>query len=147
MKTNSEMIDARTARPIVLGAFLTATCLSLFSLNSVAIPPRSVAEAAAEDKGNAAAPAEEPSAQNEKVTIQRVEPVADEEPVSKATAWLGISTTEASDALASQLDLQSGVGLVITYVSAESPAAKAGLQKNDVLVSFEDQSLVLPAQL
>src|SRR5882724_950548 len=146
MKTYSEMIDTRTARHLVLAGFLTAT-LSFFSINSAAIPPRSIAEAAAEDKGNAAAPAEETAVQKEKVTIQRIEPAAEEEPVGKATAWLGVSTTEASDALASQLDLQPGVGLVVTYVSTESPAAKAGLQKNDVLVSFEDQSLVHPAQL
>src|SRR5207244_203491 len=46
-----------------------------------------------------------------------------------------------------QLGLDPGVGLVVTYVSSNSPAAKVGLQKHDVLVEFEGQSLVLPAQL
>jgi membrane-associated protease RseP (regulator of RpoE activity) len=147
MKTNAEIVNTRTASQIILAGFIAATLLGFFSTNSEAIPPRSVAEAAAEDKENAAAPAEEPGVQKEKITIQRIAPAADEDPVSKATAWLGVSATEASDALASQLDLQAGVGLLVTYVSTESPAAKAGLQKNDVLVSFEDQSLVHPAQL
>jgi hypothetical protein len=61
--------------------------------------------------------------------------------------WLGIATVEASDALASQLNLAPGVGLVISFVASNSPAAKAGLQKNDVLTRFEDQALVHPAQL
>ena len=58
-----------------------------------------------------------------------------------------MSTSEASETLASQLDLEPGAGLVINYVAPESPAAKAGLRKNDVLVQFEDQALVHPAQL
>jgi hypothetical protein len=62
-------------------------------------------------------------------------------------AWLGVSTTEASEALSAQLDLAPGVGLVVSYLSPGGPAAKAGLKKNDVLVRFEDQSLVHPSQL
>jgi len=52
-----------------------------------------------------------------------------EETPRKEISWLGISTTEASETLASQLDLEPGVGLVITYVVPESPAAKSGLRK------------------
>ena len=65
----------------------------------------------------------------------------------KELPWLGVSTEEASEALSAQLDLNAGVGLVIAYVAADSPAAKAGLKKNDVLVEFESQLLVHPAQL
>lgn len=61
--------------------------------------------------------------------------------------WLGVSTVEAPEALASQLDLPAGTGLVVTYVAPESPAAKAGLRKNDLLIQLDDQSLVHPAQL
>lgn len=68
-------------------------------------------------------------------------------PGRKDVAWLGVSTAEATEALAAQLDLAPGVGLVVTYVSPGSPADKAGLRKNDVLVQFDDQSLVHPAQL
>jgi hypothetical protein len=66
---------------------------------------------------------------------------------TKEVSWLGVSTDEASEALASQLGLAPGVGLVANFVSEDSPAAKAGLQKHDVLVEFEKQSLVHPAQL
>lgn len=65
----------------------------------------------------------------------------------KDVAWLGVSTTEASEALGAQLALSPGVGLVVSYLSSGGPAAKAGLKKNDVLVRFEDQSLVHPSQL
>lgn len=65
----------------------------------------------------------------------------------KEVAWLGISTDEACDAIASQLGLKSGEGLVVIYVEPNSPAAKAGLQKFDVLVEMGDQVLVHPLQL
>ena len=58
-----------------------------------------------------------------------------------------MAVEEGSEALESQLGLEPGSGLVVTYVTADSPAAKAGLQKNDVLVELEGQLLVHPAQL
>jgi hypothetical protein len=82
------------------------------------------------------------------VTIQAIEPVRDGERAHrKDLPWLGLSTDEAPEVLVAQLGLNPGVGLAVTYVAPDSPAAKAGLQKNDVLVQFEDQSLVHPAQL
>jgi hypothetical protein len=65
----------------------------------------------------------------------------------KQVTWLGLATDEASEALISQLRLDPGVGLIVTYVAPDSPAAKAGLQKNDVLVEFDGQALVHPSQL
>ncbi|HVM46379.1 MAG TPA: PDZ domain-containing protein [Candidatus Acidoferrum sp.] len=70
-----------------------------------------------------------------------------ETPASHGRGWLGVGVEEASEALASQLNLAPGVGLVVTYVTPDSPAAKAGLQMNDVLVEFEGQPLVHPQQL
>ncbi len=66
---------------------------------------------------------------------------------AKEVAWLGVSTEEAPEALISQLALESGEGLVVIYVAADSPAAKAGIEKYDVLVELGDQLLVHPAQL
>jgi membrane-associated protease RseP (regulator of RpoE activity) len=66
---------------------------------------------------------------------------------AKDVAWLGISTDEACEVLAAQLGLKPGEGLVVIYVEPKSPAAKAGLQKYDVLVSMGDQLLVHPHQL
>jgi hypothetical protein len=66
---------------------------------------------------------------------------------AKDVAWLGISTDEACEVLAAQLGLKPGEGLVVIYVQPNSPAAKAGLQKYDVLVAMGDQVLVHPHQL
>ena len=70
----------------------------------------------------------------------------DAAPASERT-WLGVAVEEASETLSDQLGLDPGAGLVVTHVSADSPAAKAGLKKNDVLVELAGQSLVHPAQL
>jgi hypothetical protein len=61
--------------------------------------------------------------------------------------YLGVATKEVSEALGAQLGLQDGAGLVVTFVAPDSPAAKAGLQKHDVLVRLGEQTLVHPAQL
>jgi hypothetical protein len=82
------------------------------------------------------------------VIIKTIEPVTGEEQAARSDqAWLGVAIDEVSEVLASQLGLAPGVGLVVTYVTPESPAAKAGVQKNDVLVALDGQQLVLPAQL
>ena len=65
----------------------------------------------------------------------------------KEVPWLGIASEEAPEVVTAQLGLNPGVGLVVTYVTPDSPAAKSGVQKNDLLVQFDDQSLVLPEQL
>src|SRR5437016_4588970 len=82
------------------------------------------------------------------VTLEAADSSDLDQPVSrKDRSYLGVSTTEVSETLSAQLGLQAGVGLVVTYVAPDSPAAKAGLQKHDVLVQFAEQSLVHPAQL
>ncbi|HEX5219630.1 MAG TPA: PDZ domain-containing protein [Verrucomicrobiae bacterium] len=80
------------------------------------------------------------------VKIESIEPASRREGEGDVT-WLGVYAEEASEALGSQLGLSSGEGLLVTYVAADSPAAKAGLQKNDVMVALRDQLLVHPSQL
>jgi len=85
---------------------------------------------------------------SEKKVVVKVVTDEDEDARSaKDRAWLGVAVEEASEALADQLGLDPGVGLVLTHVSADGPAAQAGLKKNDVLVELIGQSLVHPAQL
>jgi len=85
---------------------------------------------------------------------QATEPAGEAEPGDKAAdagkkqvPWLGLIAEEASEALGAQLGLHLGEGLVVARVEPGSPAAQAGLEKNDVLVELEDQRLVHPAQL
>jgi hypothetical protein len=98
--------------------------------------------------GGAGGKAGDAAASEKRIVIRSIEPSDEDERVSpEGRSWLGVSIEEASEALASQLGLESGAGLVVTYVAPDSPAAKAGLEKNDVLVELGGQLLVHPAQL
>jgi hypothetical protein len=61
--------------------------------------------------------------------------------------WLGVATDEISEEVRAQLPVANGVGLLVREVIADSPAAKAGLQKNDVLTRLDDQILANSDQL
>jgi hypothetical protein len=58
------------------------------------------------------------------------------------TPYIGVVTVSPPAALGAQLGLKEGFGLVVNEVLPDSPAAKAGLQKHDVLTMFNDQQLV-----
>jgi len=54
---------------------------------------------------------------------------------------IGVSLSEADATLRSQLRLAAGEGLVVTEVIDDTPAAKAGMQMNDVLVKLDGKRL------
>lgn len=72
---------------------------------------------------------------------------ADGEGSSQPKPWLGVGVEETTEALTAQLDLKPGEGLIVDFVSSNSPAALSGLQKNDVLVDLDGQMLVDATQL
>ena len=80
------------------------------------------------------------------ITIQSIEPRGKSKK-TKEVAWLGVAVEEAPEALSAQLGLKPGEGLVVDMLASDSPAAKADLRKNDVLVELEGQMLVHPIQL
>ena len=51
--------------------------------------------------------------------------------------WLGLQPEELSDELRAQLDLEEGTGLLVSDVLEGSPAQKAGLRKNDILLKID----------
>ena len=61
--------------------------------------------------------------------------------------FLGVAVAPVPPALADQLNLPEGFGLLASYIVPGSPAEKAGLKTNDVLKSLNDQTLVSPDQL
>jgi hypothetical protein len=65
----------------------------------------------------------------------------------KPTPFLGVITSPVSPALGAQLGLPEGFGLLVDEIVDESPAAKAGLQRHDVLKLLNEQQLVDPNQL
>ena len=79
--------------------------------------------------------------------LQLFTPNLAENPDATEASWLGVGVEESSEALSAQLNLKPGEGLIVTFVATNSPAAGAGLEKNDVLVELDGQMLVDPVQL
>jgi membrane-associated protease RseP (regulator of RpoE activity) len=71
-----------------------------------------------------------------------------DEPVRAGpVAFLGVSASPPPRELAAHLSIPRDTGLVVEGVIPDSPAAKAGLQQNDVLTKLGDQILIHPRQL
>jgi membrane-associated protease RseP (regulator of RpoE activity) len=58
--------------------------------------------------------------------------------------WLGIEASPVSPALARQLRLQPGVGLMVQGVDPGSPAEKAGISQYDVIQKLDDRAIADP---
>src|SRR5438132_1455211 len=56
--------------------------------------------------------------------------------------FLGVVAREASPEVSRQLDLPEGTGMVVELVVPDSAAAKAGIQKYDILTKLDDQLLI-----
>ncbi len=128
----------------------TATMLATAGLLWPATPRAQGADAKTNPTTAAPVNVEKPPSPEEELAELAVKVATDEEENAKPAkdrAWLGVGVEEASEALSDQLGLDAGVGLVVTHVSEEGPAAQAGLKKHDVLVELAGQSLVHPAQL
>jgi serine protease Do len=64
-----------------------------------------------------------------------------------ASLWIGIDAVDVDAATAAQLGLEQAQGVMITKVYTKSPAAEAGMQRGDVLVSFNRQKVKTLADL
>jgi hypothetical protein len=137
MKTNA---FARKCKSTIVLALACAAGVYFLTPKATALTKRSAVCFEADNSGSSGGGG--PGPRN--ITVQLLTPESEKPP--REVAWLGVSTEESPDALASQLGLQPGDGLVVIFVQPDSPAAKAGLKKNDVLVEFGDQLLVHPGQ-
>lgn len=63
------------------------------------------------------------------------------------TPFLGVMTMQLPEPLNAQLKIPVGFGLIVGEVLPDSPAAKAGIKKFDVLKLLNDQQLSEPGQL
>jgi hypothetical protein len=61
---------------------------------------------------------------------------------SETTTYMGIVIESVPDVLRDYIDLPRGVGLLLSHVRDDGPAAKAGLQDNDILVTFAGQKVI-----
>lgn len=63
------------------------------------------------------------------------------------TTYLGVVIESVPDVLRDYIDLPKGVGLLFSRIAADSPAERAGLRDNDIIVMFDDQLVVNYSQL
>ncbi|HSO94590.1 MAG TPA: trypsin-like peptidase domain-containing protein [Acidimicrobiia bacterium] len=70
------------------------------------------------------------------IPISNAIPVFNDLRTGRKPAFLGVSTTDLSPSIASQLNVSVTDGAVITQVSTNTPASSAGLKKNDVIVQI-----------
>ncbi len=109
----------------ILGPVLVATCLCHFAAGAEPTPPRQPPAPPAPPQ-----PGERPGR-------------APRDPIT----FIGLVTNRVPGALAAQLGLPEGFGLIVDSVVPDSPAATGGVQKHDLLKLFGDQKLVSPDQL
>jgi C-terminal processing protease CtpA/Prc len=64
----------------------------------------------------------------------------------EGSSWLGVETHEVTAEVAKELKLPAERGVVIGRVTADSPAAKAGLKENDVVTDVNGQRVEGAAQ-
>jgi hypothetical protein len=149
MKTCLHSLKNNSGWLLALAGILTACQLRIAVAEDKPLQAEVAAVAVQSGGGGGSAIAGGGSSSNQsELIIKALEPVVGEEFLARHDrSWLGVAVEEASEALASQLNLAPGVGLLVTYITPDSPAAKAGVEKNDVLVEFDGQALVHPAQL
>jgi len=62
-------------------------------------------------------------------------------PIKLGEWWIGVECQKVDEALREQLNLAEGIGVVVIEIVPDSPAAKAGLKKYDVLVKAGEKEL------
>lgn len=85
---------------------------------------------------------EEPSKKENRIKI-----VSGERVFMDGRSWLGVHVSDVNAESARELKLAGEYGVVIEEVEEESPAAKAGLQAKDVILSFADERVRSSEQL
>ena len=96
---------------------------------------------------SAAPPAPTPSASPQAEVKIQTPNVREEHGKTQRVTFLGVHTSTLPEAVAAQLPLEKGTGLLVTFVAKDSPAEKAGLEPNDVLVKLNEHILVNTPQL
>ncbi|MBN1910694.1 MAG: PDZ domain-containing protein [Pirellulales bacterium] len=59
----------------------------------------------------------------------------------RSTHWIGVQCIDVPDALRAHVELPEGQGILILEIVPKSPAVKAGLQENDILLKANDKPL------
>ena len=70
------------------------------------------------------------------IPISNAKPIIDDLTSGRVPSFLGVSTQTVTPALAQQQGLQAQAGAYVAQVTAGSPAAKAGIQRGDVIIEI-----------
>lgn len=86
---------------------------------------------------------------DEKEKAPQTDSKSSKAPAQRPTAFLGVLVEELHPAIASHAGgvLSTEQGVLVHAVSADSPAAKAGVKVHDILMTYDDQKLFSPEQL
>jgi C-terminal processing protease CtpA/Prc len=60
---------------------------------------------------------------------------------SEKRAWLGVSVEDMSERLARRMNAKTQKGALVNSVSDDSPAEKAGIKEDDIIVSFNGKTI------
>ncbi len=66
---------------------------------------------------------------------------------NRKRTWFGVATIPVPPPLAQHLRIPEGFGIQVIEVSPVSPAAKSGIQENDILLRVDDQRIISPEHL
>ncbi|MBT4922160.1 MAG: Do family serine endopeptidase [Rickettsiales bacterium] len=66
---------------------------------------------------------------------------------SVTRGWLGVHVQDITDDMAEALDLQKGRGAYVVHVAPNSPAEKAGLEIDDIIIEFDNKAVEKTSQL
>ena len=62
-------------------------------------------------------------------------------PANVGKYMIGVNCGDVPESLRAHLDLDEGVGILVESVSDDSPAAKAGMKRHDILISADDNEI------
>ena len=89
-----------------------------------------------------------PAAKREARPLPEIKLKVEDIPAAKAqTAFLGIITNEVPEMLAGHLDLKPGEGVIVRSLVPDGPAAKAGLEVNDVITRVAGNPVGSPQEM
>jgi len=77
----------------------------------------------------------------------REAPAVPDAPGSRRPAFLGVQTQQLTPELKQRLNVEADAGVVVTEVVPSSPAATAGLKRDDVITAVNDQAVRSAADL
>lgn len=67
--------------------------------------------------------------------------------VSSGNVWLGVTLADVTAEKMAELKLKEEYGAIVTEVEQDSPAAKAGVRENDVILEYQGERVHSAAQL